>query len=148
MSKIILVTGASSGIGKGIATFLSEKEYIVYGTSRIPKDENNFTFKLIALDVLKIESIKTAVQFIIEKEGRLDILINNAGMGITGPIEETPTDEMRAVFNTNLFGAIDVMKAVLPQMREQKSGTIINITSIAGYMGLPFRGVYSATKAL
>ena len=146
MSKIILVTGASSGIGKGIATFLSEKEYIVYGTSRIPKDENNFTFKLIALDVLKIESIKTAVQFIIEKEGRLDILINNAGMGITGPIEETPTDEMRAVFNTNLFGAIDVMKAVLPQMREQKSGTIINITSIAGYMGLPFRGVYSATK--
>lgn len=146
MSKIILVTGASSGIGKGIAAFLSEKGYIVYGTSRVPKDEKDYTFELIALDVLKIESIKAAVQFIIEKEGRLDILINNAGMGITGPIEETPTDEMRAVFNTNLFGAIDVMKAVLPQMREQKSGTIINITSIAGYMGLPFRGVYSATK--
>lgn len=146
MSKIVLVTGASSGIGKGIATFLTEKGYMVYGTSRFPADENNFTFELIALDVLKIESIKTAVQFIIEKEGRLDIVINNAGLGIAGPIEETPTDEMRAVFNTNLFGAIDVMKAVLPQMREQKSGIIINITSIAGYMGLPFRGVYSATK--
>ena len=67
-------------------------------------------------------------------------------MGITGPIEETPTDKMRAVFNTNLFGAIEVMKAVLPHMREQNSGTIINVTSIAGYMGLPFRGLYSATK--
>ena len=67
-------------------------------------------------------------------------------MGITGPIEETPTDEMRAVFNTNLFGAIDVMKGVLPQMRKQNSGIIINVTSIAGYMGLPYRGVYSATK--
>ena len=77
---------------------------------------------------------------------RLDVLVNNAGMGITGPIEDTPTDEMRAVFNTNVFGAIDVMKAVLPQMRKQKSGTIVNVTSIAGYMGLPFRGLYSATK--
>ena len=67
-------------------------------------------------------------------------------MGITGPVEDTPTDEMRAVFNTNLFGAIDVMKSVLPQMRQQKSGTIINVTSIAGYMGLPFRGLYSASK--
>ena len=67
-------------------------------------------------------------------------------MGITGPIEDTPTDEMRAVFNTNLFGAIDVMKAVLPQMRAQEAGIILNVTSIAGYMGLPFRGLYSATK--
>ena len=67
-------------------------------------------------------------------------------MGITGPIEETPTDEMRKVFDTNLFGTIDVMKAVLPQMRKQQSGLIINVTSIAGYMGLPFRGIYSATK--
>ena len=101
---------------------------------------------MIALDVLKVDTIDKAVDYIIKKEGRLDVLINNAGMGITGPIEDTPTDEMRAVFNTNLFGAIDVMKAVLPQMRKQKSGTIINVTSIAGYMGLPFRGLYSATK--
>lgn len=146
MSKVVLITGASSGIGKSIATFLKSKDYIVYGTSRNPKNIEDFTFELIALDVLKVATIKNAVDFIIEKEGRLDVLVNNAGMGITGPVEDTPTEEMRAVFNTNLFGAIDVMKAVLPQMRAQKSGTIINVTSIAGYMGLPFRGFYSASK--
>ena len=146
MPKVVLITGASSGIGKAIATFLTEKGFKVYGTSRNPKQTNTFNFELIALDVLNVETIKKAVNFIIEKEGRLDVLVNNAGMGITGPIEDTPTEEMRAVFNTNFFGAIDVMKAVLPQMRTQKSGTIINVTSIAGYMGLPFRGLYSATK--
>ena len=146
MKKVVLITGASSGIGKSIATFLSDKKYKVYGTSRNPKNFENFPFELIALDVLKVDTIKAAVNFILEKEGRLDVLVNNAGMGITGPIEDTPTEEMRAVFNTNLFGAIDVMKAVLPQMRIQKSGVIINVTSIAGYMGLPFRGLYSASK--
>ena len=103
MSKVILVTGASSGIGKSIATFLSEKGYKVFGTSRNPKNVENYPFELIALDVLDIVTIKSAVYFIIQKEGRLDVLINNAGMGITGPIEDTPTDEMRAVFNTNLL---------------------------------------------
>ena len=146
MSKVVLITGASSGIGKSIAVYLSEKGYKVYGTSRNPKNTANFSFNLIALDVLKLDTIASAVNLIIKKEGRLDILVNNAGMGITGAIEDTPTDEMRTVFNTNVFGAIDVMKVVLPQMRKQKSGTIINVTSIAGYMGLPFRGLYSATK--
>lgn len=146
MAKVVLITGASSGIGKAIAYFLSEKGYKVFGTSRNPKNSQDFTFELIALDVLKTDTINNAVDYILEKTGRLDVLINNAGMGITGPIEDTPTKEMRAVFNTNFFGAIDVMKAVLPQMRVQKSGTIINVTSIAGYMGLPFRGVYSASK--
>jgi short-subunit dehydrogenase len=146
MSKVVLITGASSGIGKSIAIFLSEKGYKVYGTSRKPKNIKSFSFDLIALDVLKIDSIEKAIASIIQKEGRLDVLVNNAGMGITGSIEDTPTEQMRNVFNTNLFGAIDVMKWVLPQMRLQKSGTIINVTSIAGYMGLPFRGVYSSSK--
>jgi short-subunit dehydrogenase len=146
MSKIVLITGASSGIGKAIATLLFEEGYKVYGTSRNPKNSVHFSFELIAMDVLKVDTIASAISYIIKKEGRLDVLVNNAGMGITGPIEETPTDKMRAVFNTNLFGAIEVMKGVLPQMRKQNSGTIINITSIAGYMGLPYRGIYSATK--
>ena len=143
--QIVLITGASSGIGKVTAEFLTQKGFKVYGTSRTPK-ENDFSFDLIRLDVNRVESIQKAIQLILDKEGKIDILINNAGMGITGPIEETPTDKMRNVFETNFFGAIEMMKAVLPQMRKQRAGLIINVTSIAGYMGLPFRGIYCATK--
>jgi len=145
-NKVVLITGGSSGIGKSVGEFLTEKGYLVYGTSRNPENISNHPFRLIALDVNHKETILKAVHDIIAAEGRIDILINNAGMGITGAIEETPTDEMRNVFETNFFGAIEMMKAVLPQMRKQHSGLIINVTSIAGYMGLPFRGIYSATK--
>jgi len=146
MSKVVLITGGSLGIGKAIGIYLSEKGFKVYGTSRNPQKITKHPFNLVALDVTDNDTITTAIQMIIAKERRLDILINNAGMGITGALEDTPTDKMHHVFNTNFFGAIDVIKAVLPQMRQQKSGLIINITSIAGYMGLPFRGIYSATK--
>ena len=146
MKKVVLITGGSSGIGKSVGEFLTEKGFVVYGTSRNPKNSNSHPFKLVALDVNSTKSITNAIDEVIALEGRIDVLINNAGMGITGPIEETPTSEMRKVFDTNFFGAIEVMKAVLPQMRKQKKGLIINITSIAGYMGLPFRGIYSATK--
>ena len=146
MSKVVLITGASSGIGKSIAEYLHQNGMVVYGTSRNPKEREINGVKMLALNVIEVDTIKKTVADIIKVEGRLDVLINNAGMGITGPIEDTPTDKMRSVFNTNLFGAIDVMKAVLPQMRLQKSGLIINVTSIAGYMGLPFRGIYSASK--
>ncbi|WP_456422907.1 SDR family oxidoreductase [Lutibacter sp.] len=146
MSKVVLITGGSSGIGKSVGEYLSQKGFVVYGTSRNASKIKDHPFKLVTLDVNDVDTIKKAVEEVINNEGKLDILINNAGMGITGPIEETPTNEMRKVFNTNFFGAIDVMKAVLPQMRKQKSGLIINVTSIAGYMGLPFRGIYSATK--
>lgn len=145
MSKVILITGASSGIGKAIATYLHAKNYKVYGSSRNP-DKLNLPFTMVALDVTDSKTIQLAMDIIVQKEGRLDILINNAGKGITGSIEDTPTEQMRDNFNTNFFGVIDVIKAVLPQMRKQKSGIIINVTSIAGYMGLPFRGIYSASK--
>ena len=146
MSKVVLITGASSGIGKSIAEFLVEKGMVVYGTSRNPKKANMNGVKMIPLDVTQTSTIDNAIKTILTNENKLDILINNAGMGITGPIEDTPTVEMKRVFDTNFFGAIDVMKSVLPQMRKQNSGLIINVTSIAGYMGLPFRGMYSATK--
>ncbi len=146
MSKVVLITGASSGIGKSIAEFLTEKGMIVYGTSRNPAKNADEKFKFLKLDVAKPESIESAVAQLIKNEGKIDIVINNAGMGITGPIEETPTEQMRHVFETNFFGAIEVMKATLPYLRDQGSGLIINVTSIAGYMGLPFRGIYSATK--
>ncbi|MEO5777568.1 MAG: SDR family oxidoreductase [Flavobacterium sp.] len=146
MSKVVLITGGSSGIGKAIGEFLFDKGFTVYGTSRNPEKITNSVFPLIALDVRNAESIKQAVEKVISISKRIDVVINNAGVGITGPIEETPTDEMRNNFETNFFGPIEVIKAVLPQMREQKSGLIINITSIAGYMGLPYRGIYSASK--
>ena len=147
MTKVVLITGGSSGIGKSVAHFLTEKGFIVYGTSRNPqKITEQLPFKLIALDVSDATTIASAVQTIIKKEGCLDVVINNAGVGITGPIEETPDVEIKKAFQTNVFGPIDVIKAVLPQMRKQGSGLIINVTSIAGYMGLPYRGVYSATK--
>lgn len=146
MSKVVLITGASSGIGKAIAIYLLSKKFIVYGTSRSEAKADSFPFNLVALDVTKPETITTAVKKVIAKEGRVDVLINNAGKGITGAIEDTPIEEMKTNFDTNFFGPIEVMKAVLPQMRKQKSGLIINVTSIAGYMGLPFRGIYSASK--
>lgn len=146
MSKVVLITGGSSGIGKSIGEFLLEKGFVVYGTSRNPERYSESKLNLLALDVSNTQTITKAVQTIIDKEGRLDVLVNNAGAGITGPIEEIPDEEIKRNFETNFFGPINVIKAVLPQMRKQKSGLIINITSIAGYMGLPYRGVYSASK--
>jgi len=146
MNKVVLITGGSSGIGKSIGEFLYTKGFIVYGTSRTPERISGSAFPLIALDVRNVESIQKAIEEVISKSGRIDVVINNAGVGITGPIEEIPTEEIKNNFETNLFGPIEVMKAVLPQMRLQKSGLIINITSIAGYMGLPYRGIYSASK--
>lgn len=146
MSKVIFITGASSGIGKSIGEFLIKKNYIVYGTSRNPEKYPNSLFTLIKLDVRCADSIQNAIQTVLSKQKSIDILINNAGVGITGPIEEIPIQEIKNNFETNFFGPIEVIKAVLPQMRAQNSGKIINITSIAGYMGLPFRGIYSASK--
>ena len=146
MSKVVLITGGSSGIGKSIGEFLHQKGFIVYGTSRNPEKVLNSIFPLVALDVRDVESIHLAVAQIIQTTGRLDVVINNAGVGITGPLEEIPMEEIKNNFDTNFFGPIAVMKAVLPQMRQQKSGLIVNVTSIAGYMGLPYRSVYSASK--
>jgi NAD(P)-dependent dehydrogenase (short-subunit alcohol dehydrogenase family) len=146
MSKVVLITGGSSGIGKSIGEFLHYKGFTVYGTSRNPDRILNSVFPLLTLDVRDTSSITATVSKIISLSGKIDVVINNAGVGITGPLEEIPSQEIKNNFETNLFGPIEVMKAVLPQMRLQQSGLIINVTSIAGYMGLPYRGIYSASK--
>ncbi|HLU80555.1 MAG TPA: SDR family oxidoreductase [Flavobacteriaceae bacterium] len=146
MGKIVLITGATSGIGNSIGKYLSEKGYVVYGTGRNPQFKEKDGIRFVAMDVSKKETITSAVEEILQKEGKIDFLINNAGMGITGPLEETPDEQIARVFEVNYFGVIKVIKAVLPSMRKNGGGFIINITSIAGYMGLPYRGVYSATK--
>ena len=146
MSKVVLITGGSSGIGKSIGEYLQNKGYKVYGTSRNPKNYPDSKFPIVALDVTDTDTISTCIHEVLERESKIDILINNAGAGITGPIEEIPDAEIKRNFETNFFGPINVIKAVLPSMRAQNSGLIMNVTSIAGYMGLPFRGVYSASK--
>jgi len=147
MHKVVLITGGSSGIGRITAQYLASKEYKVYGTSRKPESfTGDINFDLIKLDVCDDASIVEAVNLIIQKEGRIDVLINNAGMGITGALEETPVEELRKVFETNFFGVLRLTQEVLPHMRKNRNGLVINVTSIAGYMGLPYRGGYSATK--
>jgi len=146
MSKVVLITGGSSGIGKSVGEFLQTKGFVVYGTSRNPQNYPESKFPIVALDVTKPKTIFTCISEVLKQENRIDVLINNAGAGITGPIEEIPDSEIKRNFDTNFFGPVNVIKAVLPVMRTQNLGLIINITSIAGYMGLPYRGVYSASK--
>ena len=147
MSKVILITGASSGIGKAIGDFLCTKDFKVYGTSRNPSKYLDSKFQLFELDVNNADSIKLCIDKIIKIEGVLDVLINNAGVGITGPLEEIPEIEIKKNFNTNFFGPLNIIKKVLPLMRSKKRGLIINITSLAAYVGTPYRSVYSASKA-
>lgn len=147
MPKVICITGASSGIGKSIAEYLIDKGYQVFGSSRTPEKYPNSIFPLLPLDVRDNRSVDTFISAVLSKTQKIDVLINNAGVGITGAVEEVPEEEIKAVFETNFYGPIRLIKAVLPQMQKQKSGTIINITSIAGYMGLPYRGYYSASKS-
>ncbi|WP_339609810.1 SDR family oxidoreductase [uncultured Planktosalinus sp.] len=147
MSKVVCITGASSGIGKSIGEYLTVKGFQVIGSSRNPENYKESIFPLFKLDVRDTNSVNKFVDQVISEKGRVDVLINNAGMGITGPVEETPEEEIQGVFETNFYGPVRMIKAVLPTMRLQQSGLVINVTSIAAYMGLPYRGFYSASKS-
>ena len=143
--KKILITGASSGFGKAIAKELSSKGHKVVGTSRKPPSTENGV-ELIRLDVTIGDEVEEAVINFIEEHQRIDVLINNAGFGIAGPIESTSMEEAKSQLDCNFFGAVRMIQHVLPQMRKQESGLIINIGSIGGQIGLPFQGFYSASK--
>ena len=144
MDKVVLITGASSGFGYSTAKYLSSKGYTVYGTSRREMTDNSI--KMVKMDVCDKASITAAVDYILKKEGRIDVLINNAGMGIGGCIELASEQEVDAQMNTNFIGMSNVCQCVLPGMRKQRNGKIINISSIGGIMGLPYQGFYSASK--
>jgi len=146
VKKVVLITGATSGIGKAAAVFLASKGWQVFGTFRNKIPEGKFDFTFVKLDVRDEQSIRIAVDSIIKKTGRIDVLINNAGLGTLGALEDTTVEESREVFETNVFGVHAMCNAVLPVMRSQKSGTILNISSIAGQVAIPFRGIYNSTK--
>ena len=145
MKKVILITGVSSGFGKQTAMLLSVNGYEVYGTVRKGKDTNELIHTL-EMDLTDTDSIKKVVSDIMMREGRIDILINNAGMHTGGPIETSPSENIKLQMDTNFFGMVHLTREVLPVMRNQGSGTIINISSIGGLMGLPFQAFYSAGK--
>ncbi len=148
MGQVILVTGASSGIGRATAQLLAERGHLVLGTSRniatvapIPGVE------FLPLDVRSDASVGACVDMVLQRAGRLDVLVNNAGYVLSGAVEEVSPDEALAQFETNFFGAVRMARAVLPIMRRQGGGQIINISSVAGLVPLPFWGYYSASKA-
>ena len=146
MAKIVLITGASSGLGASIAAYLHGKGYIVYGASRsLPQGQP--AFRPLVMDVCDEKSVQQAVSTILDEQGRIDVLINNAGLGIAGPVEQLLLADVNRVFDTNVFGVLRTCQAVLPSMRSHKSGLIINISSIGSETGLPYRGAYSASKA-
>ncbi|RJX27141.1 MAG: SDR family NAD(P)-dependent oxidoreductase, partial [Acholeplasma sp.] len=142
--KVIVVTGASSGIGYQMASYLGQKGHHVYGISR-SKLHDKFV-KSIQADVTELEQLKTAYQDIYDLEGRVDVVINNAGMGISGAIEDTTTEDANYLMNVNFMGVFHSTKAALPFLRKN-GGKIINISSVAGRLAIPFQAFYSSSKA-
>jgi short-subunit dehydrogenase len=147
LSRVVLITGASRGIGKACAERLVAEGDNVYGTSRHPEAENgDRNLHMLAMDVNRDESVNAAVNKILAVERRIDVVINNAGFGIAGSVEDTSVEEGKSLFETNFFGVLRVCRAVLPTMRNMGRGTILNISSLGGRIGLPYQGLYSATK--
>ena len=144
MQRVVIITGASSGIGLATAKYFLERGDKVYDFSRSDKGKCAIH---IPVDVTKPETVSRAVREVVSAEGRIDVLVNNAGFGISGSIETTDENEAKRQFDVNFFGAHSCIRAVLPYMREQKSGTVINISSVGGVAALPFQAFYSASKS-
>jgi NAD(P)-dependent dehydrogenase (short-subunit alcohol dehydrogenase family) len=144
--RVVLITGASSGIGLVCATYLAAHGFRVYGTSRRPETASPGNVTMLTADVNDDRSVDQAVATVLEREGRLDIVVNNAGMGVAGPVESTSIAEAKAQFEVNFFGTLRVCRAALPAMRAQRGGYIVNIGSIGGIVAIPYQAMYSASK--
>ncbi|MGY3486836.1 NAD(P)-dependent dehydrogenase (short-subunit alcohol dehydrogenase family) [Bradyrhizobium sp. USDA 4011] len=145
--KIALVTGASSGIGEAVAQRLAEAGYEVYGTSRRGARPGKRSFEMLPLDVTSDESVEAAVSEVMRRDGRIDLLVNNAGFGVApAGAEESSIEQARSIFETNFFGLIRMTRAVVPHMRRQESGRIVNIGSVLGFLPMPYGALYAATK--
>jgi NAD(P)-dependent dehydrogenase (short-subunit alcohol dehydrogenase family) len=147
MKKVALVTGASSGIGEATAQRLAAAGYKVYGTSRRSAQGGQRSFAMLSLDVTSDESVEAAIKEVMRLEGRIDLLVNNAGFGVApAGAEESSLAQARSIFETNFFGAVRMTRAVLPHMRRQGNGRIINIGSVLGFLPMPYGALYAATK--
>src|SRR5215813_2912337 len=145
--KVVLITGASSGVGQATARLLSENGYRVFGTSRNPAGARAIpTVEMLALDVRSDASVSACVTAVVKQAGRVDVLVNNAAYELAGALEEISLEEAKAQFETNFFGVVRMVKAVLPSMRQQRQGQIINVSSFSGLSAIPFLGIYSASK--
>jgi len=144
--KTALVTGASSGIGRASAEALARAGFTVFGTSRKPSGSSLGKVSMLACDVTDEASVATLVSEVLARAGRIDVLVNNAGLGLFGGAEESSAEQVRRLFDVNLFGAVRVVNAVLPSMRAQGHGRIINMSSALGYVPAPFSAHYAATK--
>src|SRR2546422_10741056 len=145
--SIALVTGASSGTGETTAKRLAMAGYKFYGTSRRGAQPGQQSFAMLPLDVTSDESVEAAVRELIRLEGRIDLLVNNAGFGVApAGAEESSIDQAKAIFETNFFGLIRMTRAVVPHMRRQGNGRIINMGSVLGFLPMPYGALYAATK--
>jgi NAD(P)-dependent dehydrogenase (short-subunit alcohol dehydrogenase family) len=142
--RVVLVTGASSGIGRACAELLAGRGYRVYGASRRPAASS--LVESISMDIRDDASARDAVAGVMAREGRIDILVNSAGIAIAGAVEDTSIEEARDQFDVNFHGVLRMCRAVLPGMREQRAGCIVNIGSIGGLVAIPYQGLYSASK--
>ena len=146
-NKVALVTGASSGIGEATAQRLATAGYKVYGTSRRGAQAGQRSFEMLPLDVTSDESVEAAVREVMRLDGRIDLLVNNAGFGVApAGAEESSIEQARSIFDTNFFGIVRMTRAVVPHMRRQGSGRIINIGSVLGFLPMPYGALYAATK--
>src|SRR5213080_5015017 len=146
-NKITLVTGVSSGIGREIAQLLAERGARVFGTVRNVRSASSIQgVELVSMDVTEDASVNAAVQSIVQKAGPIQFLVNNAGYSFMGALEETSVAEARQQFETNLFGVLRVTNAILPGMRQQGDGRIVNISSVLGFLPAPYMGIYAASK--
>lgn len=145
--RVILVTGASSGIGEAAATLLASRGHRVYGTGRsVDEGPGPGGFRRLRMDVDDDASVRRGVDAVLQAEGRIDAVVANAGFGIGGAVEDTTIEEAQALFQTNVFGVLRVLRAVLPGMRQRRDGTLVGVSSLGGRMGLPYQGLYAASK--
>jgi NAD(P)-dependent dehydrogenase (short-subunit alcohol dehydrogenase family) len=144
--KVALVTGTSSGFGQATAALLAAQGFRVFGTSRTPAVSGSTSYELLSLDVRSDQSVQECIETVLHRAGRIDLLVNNAGYAQGGALEENTASSAQAQFDTNVFGALRLINAVLPIMRHQGSGQIISVSSLLGVVALPYLSLYSSSK--